>query len=310
MEKESRNKCERCKKSFATKYTLKNHLESKICENRNDSVLCISLKCSYKALSRSDLQKHLKICKYIEIDLIVNKLTEEHKKEIETYNKKIEELNKEHKTVIDHLNNIINIKEEYIKNDNERMLSLLEKMISKPIITTNNNTTNNIKGNNNNLQSILANSDLYKKQVDPERIKNIDHEIIEEHFWHGQKGIARLCVDHIIKTSEDDGNKYLLRCTDPSRKRFKYIDTTNKIAEDMEARNFISLVSVPIKTVCRDVYDRIVKKLEDDRKDTDDIYFVESKTIMAHQKFSEINDIADHSRNSEYKNEMSVLLND
>ena len=140
MEKESRNKCERCKKSFATKYTLKNHLESKICENRNDSVLCISLKCSYKALSRSDLQKHLKICKYIETDLIVNKLTEEHKKEIETYNKKIEELNKEHKTVIDHLNNIINIKEEYIKNDNERMLSLLEKMISKPIITTNNNS--------------------------------------------------------------------------------------------------------------------------------------------------------------------------
>jgi hypothetical protein len=188
------------------------------------------------------------------------------------------------------------------------MASLLEKVESKPVIT--NNTTNNIRGNNNNLQSILADPDLYKKQVDPDRIKNIDHEIIEEHFWNGQKGMARLCVDHIIKTSDKDGNKYLLRCTDPSRKRFKYIDTTNKIAEDMEARNFISLVSVPIKTVCRDVYDKIVKKLEDDKKDTDDIYFVESKTIMAHQKFSEINDITNHSRNSEYKNEMSILLND
>jgi hypothetical protein len=321
MEKESKNVCEKCNKSFATKYTLKNHIESKICDNKNDSTSCSSKRCSYKSLSRSDLQKHLKVCKYVEIDTIVDKIKEEHKKEIQDYDnriknlikehkKEVDDLNKEHKKDIDHLNDIIRVKEEYIKNDQERMTSLLEKVVSKPVITTNNTTNNNIRGNNNNLQSILADPDLYKKQVDPDRIKNIDHEIIEEHFWNGQKGMARLCVDHIIKTSDKDGNKYLLRCTDPSRKRFKYIDTTNKIAEDMEARNFISLVSVPIKTVCRDVYDKIVKKLEDDKKDTDDIYFVESKTIMAHQKFSEINDIADHSRNSEYKNEMSILLND
>jgi hypothetical protein len=309
MEKESKNVCEKCNKSFATKYTLKNHIESKICD-KNDSTLCSSKRCSYKSLSRSDLQKHLKTCKYIEIDTIVDKIKEEHKKETEKlkeeHKKEIENLR------IENLNNIIRMKEEYIKNDQERMTSLLEKVVSKPVITnnTNNTTTTNIRGNNNNLQSILADPDLYKKQVDPDRIKNIDHEIIEEHFWNGQKGMARLCVDHIIKTSDKDGNKYLLRCTDPSRKRFKYIDTTNKIAEDMEARNFISLVSVPIKTVCRDVYDKIVKKLEDDKKDTDDIYFVESKTIMAHQKFSEINDITNHSRNSEYKNEMSILLND
>ena len=308
MDKDIKNVCEKCNKMFFSKYTLKNHLESKICERKNLSlclpIKCSSLRCSYETQNKSDLQKHLKICKYIEIDSIVEKIKEEHKKETEILNrehkKEIEILNRD----IENLNNIINVKEEYMKNDQQRMTSLLEKALSKPVITT--NTTNNTT---NNLQNILADPDLYKKQVDQDRIKSINHEIIEEHFWNGQKGMARLCVDHIIKTSEQDGNKYLLRCTDPSRKRFKYIDTTNKIAEDMEARNFISLVSVPIKIVCRDVYDKIVKKLDDDKKDTDDIYFVESKTIMAHQMFSEINDISDHSRNSEYKNEMSILLN-
>jgi hypothetical protein len=310
MEEENKNICEKCNKTFSNKYTLKNHSESKICErktNCNSSmptipIKCSSTRCKYQTQSRSDIQKHLKTCKYIEIDSIVYEINKEHKKEIENYQIEIGNLNKEHKKEI-----------EIFSKDIERMTLLLEKAICKPIFSTTNNTTNNIRGNNNNLQNILANPDLYKKQVDPDRIKNINHEIIEEHFWLGQKGLARLCVDHIIKTSEQDGNKYLLRCTDPSRKRFKYIDTTNKIAEDMEARNFISLVSIPIKTVCRDIYDKIVKKLDDDKKDTSDVFdldFLDSKTTMAHQKFSEINDITDHSRNSEYKNEMSILLND
>ena len=315
MEKENKNICEKCNKTFSSKYTLKNHLESKICERKINSNLsipveCSSIRCKYQTQNRSDIQKHLKTCKYIEIDSIVYDINKEHKKEIENYQIEIGNLNKEHKKEIENYQ----IEIGNLNKDIEKMTLLLEKAVSKPVFATTNNTntTNNIKGNNNNLQNILANPDLYKKQVDPDRIKNIDHEIIEEHFWLGQKGLARLCVDHIIKTSEQDGNKYLLRCTDPSRKRFKYIDTTNKIAEDMEARNFISLVSIPIKTVCRDVYDKIVKKLDNDKKDTSDVFdldFLDSKTTMAHQKFSEINDIADHSRNSEYKNEMSILLN-
>ena len=330
MEEENKNICEKCNKTFSSKYTLKNHSESKICERKTNCntsmptmptipIKCSSTRCKYQTQSRSDIQKHLKTCKYIEIDSIVYEINKEHKKEIENYQIEIGNLNKEHKKEIEnHQIEIGNLNKEHKKEieifnkDIERMTFLLEKAVSKPVFATTNNTTNNIRGNNNNLQNILANPDLYKKQVDPDRIKNINHEIIEEHFWLGQKGLARLCVDHIIKTSEQDGNKYLLRCTDPSRKRFKYIDTTNKIAEDMEARNFISLVSIPIKTVCRDVYDKIVKKLDDDKKDTSDVFdldFLDSKTTMAHQKFSEINDITDHSRNSEYKNEMSILLN-
>ncbi len=72
--------------------------------------------------------------------------------------------------------------------ENSRLSTLIEKIVTRPNII-NNNT--NIKGNNNNLNSILASYDLYEKQVNPERIKSIDHSLIENHFWLGQKGIAR-----------------------------------------------------------------------------------------------------------------------
>lgn len=312
------NYCEKCNKNFSTKYTLKNHIKMMVCdEDRRDkkdvkdvkNKVCPSLKCDYKTFTKTDMQKHVKTCKYIEIE----NLTKEIKSE---YEDKIQKIVFEYEKKLVYLanqNEKLNFEKEFITKENNRLTSLLEKSISKPIITTNNTNNTTIKGNNNNLQNILAPYDLFEKQIDPERIRSINHSIIEKHFWLGQKGIARLCVDHIIKSVDVNGNnKLLLCCTDPSRKRFKYIDATNQISEDIEARNFINLVSVPIKTVCRDVYDNIIKKIEDDKKETTDAFdlnLLESRTSIAQQKFLEINDISDHRHNSDYKNEMSILLN-
>jgi hypothetical protein len=290
--------CEKCNKTFANKYTLKKHIETNTCGNNNFETNCTSSKCDYKSLKKSDLQKHIKICKYVEIDMIVNNIRQEHKKEIENIR-------------LDYEKQILRIKEECMEKEQERMTSLLEKMMSKPVITQN-NTTTTIKGNNNNLQNILASKELYDKQTDPERIKSIDHSIVEKHFWLGQKGIARFCVDHIVKTTDGDGSdKMLLCCTDPSRKRFKYVDGENQVVEDIDARHFINTVSAPIVTVCREVYDGVVKKIEDDMKETTDAFdlnLLENKTSVAQQKFLEINNIGDHNRNSEYKHEMTILL--
>ena len=332
--------CENCNKTFSTKYTLKKHTETQKC-NSDSEYTCTSSKCDYKTLRHSDLKKHIKTCKIIEVETILYNNQQEHKKQyeqlrieyenqlrIEEYEKQIAQLRVEHekqivqlhteykkqieeyKKQIDHLH----VKEEYMEKEQERMTSLLEKAMTKPLITQNTTTNTNttIKGNINNLQNILAPNDLYEKQVDPDRIKSIDHSIIEKHFWLGQKGIARFCVDHIIKTTDDDGNnKLLLCCTDPSRKRFKYVDADNQVTEDIDARHFINMVSEPIVTVCREVYDDVVKKIEDDKKETTDAFdlnFLENKTTVAQKKFLEINNIGDHNRNSDYKNEMSILL--
>jgi len=299
-------KCEKCNKIFATKYTLKKHIEAKICQEIRTGPIyssCISGGCEYKTLNKSDLQKHLRTCKYIQMDITIENLRQEHKKEIE--NLKIE-----------HQREILRLKEEWMQKEQDRFTTLLEKVISKPAITNNttNNTnnTNNIRGNNNNLQTILATPELYEKQIDPNRIKSIDHSIFEKHFWEGQKGIARFCVENIINTTDENGNnKMLLCCTDPSRKRFKYVNDNNHITDDIEARHFIDAVSKPIVNVCRKVYDGVVKKIEDDKKETEDAFdlnLLEDKTSIAQQKLLEINDIGDHNRNTDYKNEMMILL--
>lgn len=317
--------CEKCNKIFSTKYTLKIHVENNKCTNVEKQLKkCSSSKCEYSTENKKDLQKHLKICRFVEKEMIEH----QHSKEIEAYQKQIEEqqremesikrehqremeyLKREHQHEIENIKQKIELrlKNEWMEEEKERLNSFIEKAVSKPIV---NNTTTNIRGNNNNLQQILAPNDLYQKQVDPERIMNIDRSIIEKYFWLGQRGMAKMCIDHIVKAKDDNGNsKLLLCCTDPSRKRFKYIDATNNIAEDMDARHFINTVSIPIKTVCRDVFDDIIKRIEEEKKDTEhDQDLLDNKTTIAQQKFLEINDISDHKRNSDYKNEMSILLN-
>ena len=96
MDKENKNVCIKCNKTFSTKYTLKNHIETKVCESKNEyiSIKCLSNRCLYQTQNRYDLQKHLKTCKHIEMDSVVDKIKEEHNKETEKYKKEIEDLNK------------------------------------------------------------------------------------------------------------------------------------------------------------------------------------------------------------------------
>jgi hypothetical protein len=317
--------CENCTKKFSSKYTLKKHVELTVCKKdvkestkeKNDK-LCTSIRCNYKTHKNSDLQKHIKSCKFVEIDNIIKtvhiendtmlSIRDERIKQLEYFlqekDKEIERISKEHLKEI-----------ERMEKEQDRLTCLFEKVITKPAVmnnTTNNTTTTTIRGSNNNLQSFLASPELYEKQVDPERIKTINQSDVEHHFWSGQKGIARFCVDHIVNTTDEDGSsKMLLCCTDPSRKRFKYVDADNQVVDDIEARHFIDTVSAPIVTVCRKVYDSVVMKIEHDKKGTKDAFdlnLLENKTNIAQQKFLEINNIGDHNRNSDYKNEMSILL--
>ena len=274
-------------------------------KEKNDK-LCISIRCDYKTHKNSDLQKHVKSCKFVEIDNIIKTIHIENEMMLSIKDERIKQLEYSLQEKDKEI--------ERMEKEQERLASLFEKAITKPAVMNNttNNTTTTIRGSNNNLQSFLASPELYEKQVDPERIKSINQSDVERHFWLGQKGIARFCVDHIVNTTDEDGNsKMLLCCTDSSRKRFKYVDADNHVVDDIEARHFIDTVSAPIVTVCRKVYDNVVKKIEDDMKETKDAFdlnLLENKTNIAQQKFLEINNIGDHNRNSEYKNEMSILL--
>lgn len=339
LEKPSENQCEKCNKIFSSKYTLKKHIET----NKKCAMMelkCASERCPFMTHSKDLFQKHITDCEHIKIDTLIQTIVNEKDNQILELHVIIEQ----QKSIIDQKDEIIKnqsnemdtkndlivtfenkgnelkkaiecikVEKGCIEKENERLTVLLEKMMDKPLITNNTTThTTNIKGNQM-IQNVLASSDVYNRQIDSERIRSIPHKIIEKHFWLGQKGIARFCLNHIVKSSDDDGTeKMILCCTDPSRKRFKYFNASNKIVEDIEARHFTDLISVPIKTVCREVYDMIIKKIEDDKKETTDVFdldLLESRISIAQQKFLEINNIGDHQRNSEYKNELSILLN-
>jgi len=105
--------CEKCNKTFANKYTLKKHIETNTCGNNNFETNCTSSKCDYKSLKKSDLQKHIKICKYVEIDMIVDNIQRDHKREIENIR-------------LEHL-----IKEKYMEKERDHLVSLLEKTYTR-----------------------------------------------------------------------------------------------------------------------------------------------------------------------------------
>ena len=64
--------CPNCEKSFSTKYTLKKHNDTGACKKNEIALTCSSQKCEYKTFKKSDLQRHIKTCKYIEIDKILD----------------------------------------------------------------------------------------------------------------------------------------------------------------------------------------------------------------------------------------------
>ncbi len=280
--------CEYCLKSFKTKSSLKTHVETnKKCikergEKENENLVNHKCICEYETFNKHDFNKHKIKCKIFSIM---------EKKEDE----------------ILFLKSIVREKEIEIKNRDQQIesfTSLLEKAMMTPSIQNNSNINNNIKGNQV-IQNIL--SDKYDEYTSYERIENIARESIEKYFWEGQAGISRFCVDHIITT---DGGKKIICCTDMSRKKFKYLKD-DRLIEDIEARAFTEKISVPIKKVCREVYDNTIRKIEEEREEKTDAFelnLLDHKTNRAQKTFLDIINIDDNTQNTEYKNELSILL--
>lgn len=106
--------------------------------------------------------------------------------------------------------------------------SLAKEAINRP--TTIANTTNNNQQNIGNVKitNYLAGNDVFTAQTHPEHVKNVLDKHFEAYFMDGQQGL----VEHVIKVE----GKLILVCTDTSRKRFRFVNTDGKLAEDMKAK--------------------------------------------------------------------------
>ena len=310
------NKCEHCLKTFKSKSSLKTHIETnKKCikerkerrqgSNENiDNIENIQDKCVYKCIcnyetfNKHDFSKHKLKCN---IDMLFDTLMKNKEKEIDDLKKNFREKEIELQTIIREKEIELKQKDHQI----DSLTSLLEKSMMTPSIqNNNNNSTNTLKGNQF-IQNIL--SDKYDEYTSHERIETIARQSIEKYFWEGQAGISRFCVDHIIAT---DGGKKIICCTDMSRKKFKYLKD-DRLIEDVEARAFTEKISLPIKKVCREVYDSTIRKIEEEREEKTDAFelnLLDHKTNRAQKNFLDIINIDDNTQNTEYKNELSILL--
>ena len=313
--------CEYCNLILKSKYILKAHLlNNKACLKlrgleMNSKFTCKD--CNLSFMSNINLNVHLEICKKKEL----SKHNEEQNALIKEQDIKLKEQDiklKEQKKIIkdqelklkdqdiQHKKEILEMKDyndKTIKNlqaQLDKMFLTIEKLIDKPTgttITTNNNIRNNY-------------SDKYflEKLTSEDLNKKCQNYLTEQVFFGGQKGIAQMCSDHIIKTKD---NKVLLTCSDVSRKKFKYMDENGNIKEDYEARAFTEKVFEPIKKASQDVYENILLDIKDEQEREQIDYnrksVLNDKTMKAIDCFAQIVNIDNPSCNSDFKNELAIL---
>jgi hypothetical protein len=304
-------KCNGCDKLFGTNLRLNEHIL--ICKKRKEIIYNSDIK-----NLKDDKDRYIKELKD-NIQLLVNKHVQEIKEERDRHSHELKEERERHSQEIRERDKVIERHIQELKDERDKHIQELKNMLENANKTINEiakqpKTTNttNIKGNQN-IKNVLTSNDKYQENTSREYIisaaDHMNSENMENYFWKGQSGIAQFVIENIIKT--EDG-QMVLCCTDFTRHRFKYIDEKNEIREDIEARTFTQKVAGPTKEVFEKVYNNIQENIEDKivNKDTEyDSIFLSTKRAMANKTYSEIKDIDNNQRNSEYKKELSALLN-
>jgi hypothetical protein len=268
------NQCVFCLFIFKDKYTLKNHiLKSKKCI-KNRGFNCKS--CNILFTKNSDLETHLLSCK----DYIIQNL----KDEITEKTSLIKELNAK-------VSMMDKIKESY-----ER---IAKEAVSRPTTT---NTVNHIRNN----LSMTYTLDTLKEE---ELVDLFRENLTEKVFMSGQKGLAKLCTDKIINTRD---SKKLLCCTDATRKKFKYMDKSGNMIEDIEARTFVNRMTKPIREVGQQIYDSMLSAIDDERDHIQETDYgkkdrLTTQTFQVMDRYRDIINIDDPKYNTEFTSELAIL---
>lgn len=244
MSETNDNKCEFCNKSFKTKYNLKSHIErSKICMTKRgqeplSEFTCV--KCDYITMFKSDLTRHMNLCK---------------KKENGSMSALLNEKDKQ----ITQLRLQLKEKDDIIREKDNIIKDLAEKAIvnAKPTINHTNTTTNTTI---NNLQ-MISEDDI------KEHAKNLTL----DHIKKGALGYSEYFLEYPLKDR--------IACTDYSRRKIKYKNEQGEIVTDPEMTTLSDLLFKSIKARNRELTIQYTNELTDKFKTAKDptqlSYFME-----------------------------------
>jgi len=314
--------CIHCESVLKNKSILVNHLKNnKKCLalrglSVNTEFVCEG--CNIMCVATTHLKNHKDKCKeyqkIINLKEQENEFKEKEKEQENEYKEKLREQEIKYNILNTSLESIqkqyIESKEEY-KHQIEKLQDRIEKLqdqissiakeaVSRP--TTTNNTINHIR---NNLSSKYTLDEL----KDAEILDICRENLTEQIFMSGHKAIAKMCTEKIINTKDE---KKMLCCTDTSRKKFKYIDKTGNLKEDIEARIFVDRVSKPIKDVGKKIYENIMEDLSVQREKVreEDYGKKERLTTQSFQvmdRYKDIINIDDSKYNNNFTNELAIL---
>ena len=125
----------------------------------------------------------------------------------------------------------------------------------------------------------------------------------------GQKALAKICSENIIHTTDD---KMLLVCTDASRDKYKYMDDSGNVKEDVHARNFTKKIIKPLESVGQDVYDNACATIAEELENLSVIEYGKQASLKSKEErlinsLVELRAIDLENYNSKFLNELSIL---
>jgi len=273
------NFCDKCKKKFATKYTLALHKKtSKTCKDVsiNEKYECDY--CSKELATVNNLNRHQLTCsekqkqevqekiekleKYIEEEKKkYQKESEKEKKKLEKFQKQLEiqekiiiEKNlliKELETKLEQIQNLekqLQDKEKQLQDKDKQqdkqldtIKDLAKTAIEKKTTTTVKNTTvNNVGGD----LTLYFNQDIINQKIHTK--------LTENDLYTGYKGIAEFLK---LNIATDDNGKLIYFCVDPARQYFCYKDDQGNEVKDLKAQKMIALIKTAMQKRIAAIYE-------------------------------------------------------
>jgi len=284
--------------------------------------------CDYIAMNKVNLNIHEESCKdyhFSQCQQENDVLKNENKKLLEALYRTNNKL-KDYEETIQKLNDISYDRDEHLKlkvryedleKQHEKTITKLEMKIAQcdtfiqtlardgiNKVTTSNTVINNIR---NQLSTTYTLDSLQPKQIED----TMRLHYTQTDFFGGQKRLAGVCVERIIKTPD---GKMMICCTDMARKKFKILDVNSNLREDIEARLLCEKLKVPIQMITKEIYDKVIEKIEnekmrlsmDDRSKREKLL---DDTMRAQQVYIDNMNFDDQHYNQTFMHELCVLLN-
>ena len=267
--------CEYCKTVLTNKYILKTHLKtSKKCLELRGLSLDTEFKCDgCKAifLSHGVLASHQTVCRdYIKLhyEKILERQHEDYQKQLQ---RQQVELEKDHQTQIErikseHLEELTTLKstisrlelrseifEQQLQESQDRLYKILQ---TTPVLVDSASKTVN------KLRTILSSTHTFDRFNSDKMLKIFKENYKPDMFNKGLKKFTEIICMTLIESE----NKYMAICTDPSRFKFKMMDSNGNIIEDINAIKLLETISPSIHPVMKEIYNNIINDFDEEYK--------------------------------------------